>query len=151
MAIAIWDDSYRTGNIDVDTQHQHLFEMVNDLHDAIMSGKSKEASVPTLIKLAKYTFDHFRSEEDLMVTVNYPGMASHRRKHEDLNKRVKELVEKYRADKCVLTITLSNFLADWLRHHIKEDDMALVKYVKAHPPHKESGSSSLRSAKANNA
>jgi hemerythrin len=28
---------------------------------------------------------------------------------------------------------LSSFLADWLRHHIKEDDMALIKYTQTHP------------------
>lgn len=133
MAIAIWDDSYRTGNIVVDTQHQQLFQMVNDLHDAIMAGKSKEILTPTLKKLANYTIEHFQSEEKLMAGVNYPARAEHIRKHEDLTKQVKELAEKYASGKCVLTIILSNFLADWLRHHIKGDDIALVKYLNEHP------------------
>jgi hemerythrin len=133
MGIAIWDESYRTGNLTVDTQHQELFRMVNHLHDAIMDGTSKEILTPTLTKLAKYTIAHFAAEEALMKAVNYPAMAEHRKKHGELTKQVKDLVEKYSAGKVVLTITLSNFLADWLRHHIKEDDIALVRYVKAHP------------------
>jgi hemerythrin len=133
MAIAIWDDSYRTGNLTVDTQHQELFRMVNHLHNAIMGGTSKEILTPTLTELAKYTIDHFASEEALMVAANYPALAEHRRKHEDLTKQVKELAEKYRSGTVVLTITLSNFLADWLRHHIKKDDIALVKYLKDLP------------------
>lgn len=131
MAIAVWDDSYRTGNITVDNQHQELFRMVNDLHAAIMAGKSKDVVSPTLSKLAKYTVDHFASEEALMQKVNYPGTAQHKQKHVELTTQVKELTEKYTSGKVVLTITLSNFLADWLRHHIKEHDFALVKYVKA--------------------
>lgn len=132
MAIAVWDDSYRTGNLTVDNQHQELFRMVNDLHAAIMAGTGKEILTPTVTKLAKYTLDHFACEEALMMKVNYPGLAEHRQKHEELTRQVKELAEKYSAGKIVLTITLSNFLADWLRHHIKKHDVALVKYVRAH-------------------
>jgi len=133
MAVAKWDDSYKTGHPEVDAQHQHLFQMVNDLHDAIISGKNKEILTPTLQKLAQYTVEHFRTEEGLMVKVAYPELRGHKRKHEDLIKQVKELVQKYQTGQVVLTITLSNFLADWLRHHIKEDDLALVKYCQAHP------------------
>lgn len=49
--------------------------MVNDLHDAIMTGKSKEILTPTLTKLANYTIEHFQSEENLMAGVNYPARA----------------------------------------------------------------------------
>jgi len=133
MAIAMWNDSYKTGHKIVDAQHQELFRMVNELHDAIVAGKGKEILQPTLEKLAKYTIEHFRSEEALMTGVKYPALGTHKRKHDDLTKQVRELVEKFRTGKAVLSITLSNFLADWLRHHIKEDDMALIKYTQAHP------------------
>jgi len=131
--IAKWDDSYKTGHKIVDTQHQELFRMVNELHDGIVANKGKEILQPTLEKLAKYTIEHFRSEEALMTEVKYPALSAHKRKHDDLTKQVKELIEKYRTGKAVLSMTLSNFLADWLRHHIKEDDMALIKYLQAHP------------------
>lgn len=133
MGIAVWDDSYLTGNSTVDSQHKHLFHMVNELHDAIVAGKGTAVLTPTLTELAKYTIQHFRSEEELMAAAGYPARAVHQKKHEDLTHQVKDLVAKYQSGQCVLTITLSNFLADWLRHHIKEDDFALVKYLKAHP------------------
>jgi len=131
MPIAKWDDSYRTGHDLVDTQHQELFRMVNDLHDAIVAEKSKDILAPTLEKLAKYTVEHFRCEEGLMNQMQYPALSAHRKKHEDLTKEVKVLVENYRSGRAVLSITLSNFLANWLRHHIKEDDAALVKYLRS--------------------
>ena len=34
----------------------------------------------------------------------------------------------------MFSITRSNFLADWLRQHIKEDDMALIKYSTGRGP-----------------
>jgi hemerythrin len=117
----------------VDAQHQELFRMVNDLHDAIVAGKGKDVLQPTLEKLAKYTMEHFRSEEALMAEIKYPALGTHKNKHDELTRQVKELVEKYRTGKAVLGVTLSSFLADWLRHHIKEDDMALIKYTQTHP------------------
>jgi len=133
MPIAKWDPSYFTGNNLVDAQHQELFRMVNDLHDAIVANKSKEILALTLEKMAKYTIEHFKSEEALMTQVNYPAIAGHRRKHEALTEEVQALIEKFKSGKAVLSITLSNFLANWLRHHIKEEDMALIKYLQAHP------------------
>jgi hemerythrin len=129
MEIAKWNDSYKTGHTVVDTQHQELFRMVNALHAAIMEERGKEVLMPTLEELAGYTVEHFRSEEQLMAQVCYPAMSVHKQKHADLTKEVKELIEKYKSGKVVLTITLSNFLAKWLRHHIKEDDLALVKFL----------------------
>ena|SRR5579864_1305731 len=132
MEIAKWDDSYKTGHIVVDTQHQELFRMVNQLHTAIMEDRAKEILMPTLEKLAGYTLEHFRSEEHLMAKVNYPAMSAHKQMHQELTNEVKELIEKYKSGRTALTITLSNFLAKWLRHHIKEADLALVKYIRGH-------------------
>jgi hemerythrin len=131
MSIAKWDDSYRTGQAFIDRQHQELFRMVNELHDAIVSHTEKALIAPTLEKLITYTVQHFSAEEALMAKVQYPDLFVHRRKHQDLTKRAKEIQEEYRSGRLVLSITLSSFLADWLRHHIKEDDMALVKFVRS--------------------
>lgn len=133
MLIAQWDDSYKTGHATVDKQHEQLFKMVNDLHDAIVAQKSKEVLGPTLKKLATYTVEHFQMEEALMEQLKYPERAAHRAKHEALTKQVKELIEKFESGKAVLSMTLSNFLANWLRHHIKQDDMALIKFAKERP------------------
>ena len=133
MSIAKWDNSYKTGHDLVDAQHQQLFSMVNELHDSIMADRSKEVLTPTLEKLAKYTVEHFRTEEGFMTKIQYPRLNEHRQKHQQLTKEVQELIENYRSGKAVLTVTLSNFLVKWLCHHIKEDDVALVKYLNSHP------------------
>ena len=106
--------------------------MVNSLHDAIVAGKGKEVLGPTLTELATYTIQHFKDEEGLMTSINYPALAAHKRKHEDLTAKVKELIAKFQDGKMVLSVTLSAFLSDWLRHHIKEDDAALIKYTREH-------------------
>jgi hemerythrin len=131
MTIAIWNDSYLTGNQAVDNQHQELFKMVNDLHHAIVSGHGKELTGPTLDRLVSYTVSHFKSEEELMRLVNYPAYGQHRTKHLALTDEVSEFVSKYRRGEFVLSTTVSSFLANWLAHHIKQDD---IRYFQEHAP-----------------
>ena len=133
MPIAVWDNSYKTGHELVDKQHEELFRMVNGLHDAIVANKGKEVLGPTLQELAKYTIEHFRDEEALMASIQYPLLPTHKAKHDALTQEVAQLLEKFRDGKLVLSMTLSSFLAKWLQHHIKEDDIALIRYLKTHP------------------
>jgi len=72
MPIAQWGDTYKTGHETVDTQHQALFRMVNELHDAIIANKDQSVLFPTLERLAKYTVEHFKTEEALMTRISYP-------------------------------------------------------------------------------
>lgn len=88
MPIAKWDDSYRTGHVLVDRQHQELFRMVNELHDAIIEGKGNDVLAPTLKKLAKYTVEHFRDEEVLMASINYPMLVPHKKNMKILPRRL---------------------------------------------------------------
>jgi hemerythrin len=133
MVIATWDDKYNTGHKIVDIQHQELFQMVNDLHDAIASEQDKDSIIKALEKLSSHTLHHFATEETLMVKIGYPHLKVHKKKHEDLVKNANEIIEGYRTGRFVLTSAVSKLLSDWLRHHIQEDDKALVKYIQSHP------------------
>ncbi len=55
LVFAKWLDEYTTGNHKVDQQHQHLFEIVNKLHDAMKLGHGKEVLKETFDELIKYT------------------------------------------------------------------------------------------------
>jgi len=133
MPIAEWDDSYKTGFALVDTQHEEMFGMVNELYDAILGRRDQQLIGPTLEKLSRYTVEHFRAEEALMVETNYPAFEEHRTQHWKLMNDVQDLRQKYESGEAVLSITLAAFLADWLRHHIKEEDLKLIRYVQARP------------------
>jgi len=129
MPIAQWDDSLRTGHQMVDQQHKELFRMVNNLHDAMATGQGKEVLGPTLEELARYTVGHFRAEESLMASTQYPHLEAHRSQHVALTRQVSGLLVEFRSGKSVLTVRVASFLADWLRHHIREEDMAFVQHT----------------------
>lgn len=128
---AKWDDKYLTGHMTVDSQHKHLFTLVNDLHEAIVAGKGREAQGKALEALATYCVEHFATEETLMQERGYPGYPEHKRKHDELTTKATDLIAGYKTGKLVLPMTLSTFLADWIRHHIGEEDQKLIAWLKA--------------------
>lgn len=131
MPIAIWSDAYVTGHPVVDRQHQHLFSLVNDLHHGIVSGHGRDKMGPILKELARYTVEHFATEEGFMREKGYPNLVRHKAKHDDLKGQVVDLIGKFDSGELSLPSTLSKFLADWVSHHIKEEDKELVAWLKA--------------------
>ncbi len=106
---------------------------MSELHIAISSGRGNEVLKFTLDELAKYTVEHFADEERLMASIQYPDMAAHKKKHDGLTRQVHELQQKFSDGRLVFSMMVSNFLADWLVHHIKENDFALVQYMNDNP------------------
>ena len=130
MPFALWSSSYETGHPDVDRQHKQLFAMVNDLHEAMAHGRGREALAPVLESLVAYTLEHFATEEALMVSTGYPDLERHRGRHAELTAQVNELLVRFTAGYLTLPSTLCRFLTEWLRHHIREEDMAFITWLK---------------------
>lgn len=130
MPIAVWMPKYLTGNAAVDRQHQRLFELVNELHHGIVSGQGREVVGPVLKSLAAYTVDHFATEEGFMRSAQYVNYDRHKAKHDQLTAQVKDLVAQYESGMPNLPGSLSRFLADWLTHHIKEEDLEMITWLR---------------------
>jgi hemerythrin-like metal-binding protein len=81
--------------------------------------------------LAKYTVEHFRTEEALMEKLNYPEMAVHKAAHEELLTKVTDLIAGVESGKVTLPLTLGRFLADWISHHIRGNDLQMIRWVRA--------------------
>ncbi len=120
LAFAHWSEDYCTGNKKIDDQHKHLFVIINKLHDAMKKGHGRDVLAQTLDELIKYTIEHFISEEFLMLSQHYPRYKEHKRIHQDLTSKVKDLRNKFHDGHININIELLHFLNQWLAHHIKE-------------------------------
>jgi hemerythrin len=128
MPLVAWSDDYCTGDAAIDRQHQDLFTMVNALHDAVVAGRGRDELSATLERLGNYVSAHFQTEERFMQQHAYPDYAAHKAKHDELGQRAAKVIDDYRSGRAVLTIALSRFLAEWLRHHIDGDDKAMIAF-----------------------
>lgn len=129
MAIAIWSSRFETGISIIDTQHKALFAAVNKLADSFKAGTSGNQVKESLAFLVKYTAEHFSTEEKYMQDMNYPKLTSHMAEHAQLIRKAQELQANLAEGKPI-TMNVTIFLADWLKHHINEVDMGYVDFVK---------------------
>lgn len=129
MVIAHWSSRYETGIGIIDTQHQSLFEALNQLGEAFKAGTAAAQVKQTLDFLVQYTLEHFQAEEAYMRELGYPGLKSHMALHADLMVQARALQAQLETGQ-TLSLAVAIFLADWLRHHIDQEDMAYVTFVK---------------------
>ena len=122
MAIISWSEEYSVKVASIDRQHQKLFGMLNELHDAMKSGAGSKVA-PTILKgLVAYTREHFSNEESIMQRVKYPAFAQHKAEHDKLTAQVVSMLAEFEAGKAVLTLQLLEFLRKWLQVHILDCD-----------------------------
>ncbi len=129
MSLITWTDKLSVGVTEIDTQHQRLVAIINELHDAMAVGHGKEALVKVLDELVRYTVYHFATEERLMKTHNYAERVGHEGQHHDLVKTASELQAAVKAGSANLTLTTMHFLRDWLNHHILGTDIKLGQFL----------------------
>jgi hemerythrin len=122
-----WDSSFSTGVQKFDDQHKVLFNMVNDLHDAMQQKRTKEAIGQILRGLADYTVSHFADEETAFAKTRYPDEANHKLLHKNLVDQVVELIGKFQSGETVLTQDVITFLQKWLIEHIKGRTSSMVR------------------------
>ncbi|GJQ64579.1 MAG: hemerythrin [Melioribacteraceae bacterium] len=122
MALFKWDSTLSVKVKDFDTEHQKLVELVNRLHDDMKLGKAKESIAGVLDELISYTQTHFRHEEKVMQANSYPGLLQHKAEHENLICQVAEFKQKFDTGSLTLSISIINFLSDWVKNHIMAVD-----------------------------
>jgi hemerythrin len=135
MALMNWNNSYSVGVQAIDGQHNVLFDIINELHGAMMKGQAQGLTGPLLRKLLDYTNTHFKGEEAMMASAKYPGLAAHKVKHVELIKQVEDYCARHEKGEITLNLHLLNFLRDWLTNHIQKVDMEYSPWMKEHGAH----------------
>jgi hemerythrin len=129
-----WDPSLATGEAMIDAQHQELYRIVNELHEACSEGIAQERVDQVLGRLLFYTIEHFAAEENLMVRSSYPAddIRSHVFQHTELKRRVGELVGEREAGRLKTAMPVVELVHEWLGTHINHVDRRLANYVQMH-------------------
>jgi hemerythrin len=122
MAFIEWNNRFSVGVSEIDSQHQKLVGMINDLHDAMLQGKGKAVLGDIIKGLVDYAGAHFLTEEKYFDQFGYPDAGSHKGEHSAFTQKAAEFKDGFDAGKLALSITVMDFLSSWLRNHIKVAD-----------------------------
>ncbi len=124
MAVFQWNEKLSVGVQKFDDQHKRLVQMVNELQEAMLASKGREASKKVLDQLVQYTVTHFKDEESAMAAAKFPGLAQHKIEHEKLCNQVLDYKKRVDGGDLSVTVELLKFLRGWLVDHITKTDMA---------------------------
>lgn len=127
MALIEWNEEKFTVKVpSVDEQHKKLVEIINKLHDSMLTGTSKNTLKEVISELLDYTQKHFTYEEELQQKAGYLDFEDHKKMHDAFVDKVISFQEKYLKGEIFLSIDIINFLKDWLIHHILDADKQYV-------------------------
>ena len=118
MALIQWKEDFTVQVKAFDTHHKRLIDLINGLHDSMLTGKHQETLGKTLKELHDYTRYHFGEEERLMTQHGFEGYRAHKLQHDNFVAKVQECIRKYETGRLTMTIDIMNFLRDWLKDHI---------------------------------
>ncbi len=131
MDLIIWHDAlYSVGHHEIDSQHQGLVNILNELFDKMAKGEGKSILSEILQRLMRYTKEHFQYEEMLMMQYGYPRLADHKEKHREFVDKIAEFNEKYEKGDGQVSSEVLRFLRDWLVNHIQKSDKDYSAYLK---------------------
>ena len=126
-----WSDRYSVGIATIDSQHQKLVGLVNQLYAAINNGSPDSVTAKVLDGLAAYTLSHFATEEGFMKRHAFPGYAQHKAEHDGLVAQVKKLQQGQKTGKAKISLEVMTVLQTWLIGHIMGTDKKYTSHLLA--------------------
>lgn len=134
MSKYIWTEKYSVGVAEIDKQHQHFFEIANDVMEI---AEKKDVPLGELLfkvtNLSNYAVYHLLTEENIFARYNYPDAAEHIAAHNAYRGKMKQFiseVEREGADTKALAIKIAEFAGDWLMNHILVMDQKYASFMR---------------------
>jgi hemerythrin-like metal-binding protein len=124
-----WKKEFSVSHKAIDEQHQRFIALINAIHQAIISGKSSEALIPTVHAMASYAKEHFEYEEQQMAQCRYAEIREHIKEHQAFCSQVAVYVKDLRHHKEVNPWDVYQYLKFWFTHHILYSDQKYARYL----------------------
>jgi hemerythrin-like metal-binding protein len=132
MPLVEWTPSLSVDVKEFDAHHQHLFDLLNTLHDCMRVGRGHEVIDEVVNALDDYAKRHFSAEEKLMRRTGYSALHAHKIEHARFIATVARLQKLTKSGRgAAQTHKVVTFLQEWLKHHIAKTDRAYGPHMVA--------------------
>lgn len=126
-----WDQSLSIGIDSIDSQHKKLFDLIDQLQNAMGAGESRRVLDEIFTGLVDYTKEHFTHEAELFEKLGYERINEHLAKHEAFVRKLTELQSQFeQSSNFMIGVDVMTFMTDWLVSHIMGEDQKYVALFK---------------------
>jgi len=130
-ALPKWTPGLSVGNARLDEQHITLLELGRNLFGVLQTHPPGGERVRWMLDdIVRLTRDHDAMEEQILAQNGCPTLDEHRAAH----RAARETIEGLRLDASNGLLNadhVSRVIADWMSHHIAENDLPVKAYLKA--------------------
>ena len=92
----VWKNSFCCGNQLIDSQHQSLFKVSNELFKAILSNRPATEISAIIGRLLEDVSRHFHDEQQLLESIRFPDLSQHTAEHAKLLAKGLELSQQFK-------------------------------------------------------
>jgi hemerythrin-like metal-binding protein len=127
-----WSDELSMSNSEIDAEHRHFIELVNELNSEIRGQRRDRAVVEQILNLIlEDAIAHFSHEEQLFAKKSYPDRQEHTRIHSELISKFRQVLKE---------IQNTEFSHEWIKmgmairklliNHVMYEDTRYIEYLR---------------------
>lgn len=135
MPASVIDPKYSIGIAEMDAQHARWVALIQQFRAAAEGHMGDAtglfAARQAIDALLAYTRSHFKSEEALLESHQYPGLDSHRQLHAELEQAVIALQGQLHRHSPSTPVKLNLLVTVWLLEHIHKHDKEYAVFLRA--------------------
>lgn len=122
-----WRSAYECGHPVIDEQHRQLFDLSNELINAVLEWKPKSHVEAMFNQLVDHITDHFCTEESILARSRNALTAEHQQIHRALLAKAVSLRDRYRQDDIEVGELVGFLVYDVVTQHIIRDDSKFAR------------------------
>jgi len=129
-----WTNDLSVGLEEMDQEHMHLIELMDELHFWALNPKAELEKLKTSFQtLIQATQKHFAHEENILESRAYPDLKRHKQVHHELLTRLDQEYRQLESGNRWAPESCLNFFQFWLKTHIKGVDQKYGHFFKKKP------------------
>ena len=128
IARFVWTPQYAVSHAGMDQDHQDLFELINQLREALLANQGVAQMRHRLDALIERCRTHFAAEERLLQGCNYPKLALQEGQHREFIAKL-ESARNLDLANLPAMLDLLKLGREWLSDHILSEDKQYALYL----------------------
>jgi len=125
-----WSKAHAVYLPEIDAEHRNIFRMAEEFQKASGLGADRARALTLLRGVLAAVEAHFNREERLMRSSRYPLYEWHKRQHDTVRTRSRELLKRVEAGEGDAPGMMLEFLAGWMKSHTSVSDRMMGAYLR---------------------